>query len=291
MIAKTKKRLYILGVVVGAATLINLFLYRHSSIFFRFDDPSGSSSLHWAAWDGRTSAVKKLLAKGADVNCRAKDGSTPLHDAAFCGHKEAIKVLIANGADVNAVNSLNKTTPLHLAAATGRPEIVRVLLAAGADPTARNRNGYTPLEWAEKTVADLSYLDRLLYEKRTKACIEVLSKHAANSLRQVQPASVPAPSVTLSQGNRRTRRFAVTRIIFLIGGAVYFFGYIWIAVIGFRKDVAWGFGCLFAPVNLAFAVQNWSECKAAFMTSIVGFAICLFGFVLGPTIDMLIIAG
>lgn len=283
MDTRRKKLFCVLGVCVIVIGVFNLFCYRYSSVFDRIGDTSGRTDLHWAARDGRTSAVKKLLAKGADVNCRSKSGYTPLRDAALHGHKKTVEVLIANGADVNARDYPNKTTALHLAAFAGRVEIVKVLLEAGADANAKNRRGATPVDLARNTLENV-FIERFFNGKELKACIQVLSEHAS-SLAQGNSASASATSVTPLPGQISRGGLVVTRTIFLIGIAVCLVGYVWVAVIGFRKDVLWGFGCLFSPINLIFVMQNWDDCRRAFITHTVGFFIALVGFFVGPMLD------
>jgi len=284
MDTRRKKLFCVLGVCVIVLGVFNLFCYRYSSVFDRIGDTSGRTDLHWAARDGRTSAVKKLLAKGADVNSRSKIGYTPLHDAAFHGHKKVVKILIANGADVHARNYPHKSTPLHLAAFAGRVEIVKVLLEAGADANAKNRRGTTPLDSARNTLENV-FIERFFNGKKLKACIQVLSKHTAKSLSQVDSEGAMGTAPGMSPTKRSRGGFAITRTVFLIGLAVLLVGYIWIDVIAFRKDVVWGFACLFSPINLIFVMQNWDDCRMAFITHTVGFALCLVGFFVGPMLD------
>ena len=57
----------------------------------------------------------------SDVNWKDQNGKTLLHYAAWKGHKEIAELLIANGANVNA----------------------------------KDKDGYTPLDWAAGEIADL----------------------------------------------------------------------------------------------------------------------------------------
>jgi hypothetical protein len=59
-------------------------------------------------------AVKTLLAAGADPNAKAPDGSTPLHQAVTARQVPIIRALVAGGARLDAVNKDN-LTPLQLA--------------------------------------------------------------------------------------------------------------------------------------------------------------------------------
>jgi hypothetical protein len=89
------------------AEAINRFLFEGADLNAP-DRELGVTPLSWAAALGHTDAMKLLLEKGADVNCRNRDGATALHTAAFFGQPGAARVLIEKGADVNA-----KTTAGH----------------------------------------------------------------------------------------------------------------------------------------------------------------------------------
>jgi len=172
-----KVLLIITGCIV--LTAISLIARKYTSLFFRIGDTSGMTDVHWAVWDGRKSAVEKLLEQGVNVNSRDRSGETPLHYAAFKGRKEIVALLIAKGVDVNAKEYMNKSTPLHDAAGFAHVEIVKLLLAAGADVNAKNRKGWTPLNCAEKALENSPASFRFLRGKRLKKCVEILSDHAS----------------------------------------------------------------------------------------------------------------
>jgi ankyrin repeat protein len=131
---------------------------------------------------GEISAVKRMLAAGADVNSRDAEGVTLLMLAAHSGDMAMVKTLIKSGADVNVcddrgwsalakavynpemkcgfvdvVNTLIEAganieaaigygvRPLMLAAGYGETDVVEALLKAGADVLARNEGGLTAL--------------------------------------------------------------------------------------------------------------------------------------------------
>jgi ankyrin repeat protein len=111
--------------------------------------PEGPSGLFEAAVLGDHTAVRELLAKGADVNERAEDGRTALHVAAERGH-ERIVALLRNrpDADLNAKDSLGRTA-LTLAAFNGRLGAAEELLAdPRTDPNLVDRDRQTALHWA-----------------------------------------------------------------------------------------------------------------------------------------------
>ena len=102
----------------------------------------------------------KLLNAGADVHATDKNGVTALHHAVRFRSPTAVKILIAHGANVNQACRRNGSTPLHRAATqTGAPgtagqaqearEIITLLLAAGADPAIKNKSGKTPADYAK----------------------------------------------------------------------------------------------------------------------------------------------
>jgi cytohesin len=152
-------------------------------------DKWGRTPLHIATegegHGGRTQykeVAALLVAKGADVNAKnGFNGRTPLHNAATWGHKEIVVLLIAAGAVVNAKDD-DGYTPLDLTSLENNPnaspeiaDILRELLfdAAsdgdlagvqaeldkGADVNAKNKDGWTPLNFAtdggHKEVAEL----------------------------------------------------------------------------------------------------------------------------------------
>ncbi|HYF16606.1 MAG TPA: ankyrin repeat domain-containing protein [Ramlibacter sp.] len=104
------------------------------------------SPLMIAALKGHTDMVKKLIARGADVN---KPGWAPLHYAATGGHLEILNLLLEEHAFVDA-ESPNGTTPLMMAAHYGSPAAVKLLLEAGADTAMKNQLGMTALDFARR---------------------------------------------------------------------------------------------------------------------------------------------
>lgn len=121
--------------------------------------------------------VKRLIAKGADINAKNDSGATPLQwAAAGRGMDTMVKLLIANGADTEArtpsgltpldlarhrehatgerttiVNMLREhgaKGTLHGAACLGDIDEVKRLLDEGADINAKSESGWTPLHWA-----------------------------------------------------------------------------------------------------------------------------------------------
>ena len=93
--------------------------------------------------------ITALLDAGADPKARDTTGSTPLHFAAFQENPALITVLLDAGADPKA-RDIAGLTPLHAAAMfTYNPAVITVLLDAGADPKARDIAGKTPWDYAK----------------------------------------------------------------------------------------------------------------------------------------------
>jgi len=106
--------------------------------------PVGDSAIMAASLNGHLELVKKLRARGAQID---GPGWTPLIYAATGGQDAVVQYLIAEGASVNAV-SPNGTSALMMAVREGKGSTVSLLLAKGADVNQRNQSGGTALAWA-----------------------------------------------------------------------------------------------------------------------------------------------
>lgn len=99
-------------------------------------------------------AVKDLIARGIDVNQKAKyrvspkisRGETPLLLASRLGYAEIVGLLLDAGANPRIVDWLMKSTVLHKAGYMGRAEIILPLVEKGGEIDAQGPyNGYTAL--------------------------------------------------------------------------------------------------------------------------------------------------
>lgn len=114
------------------------------------DDPKLNQELLQEAADGSVSKVRRLLRKGANVNCAdTKFGGTPLHWAAYNGHRRVVKLLVSKGAEINARNNDGRT-PFMLAAAMGHHRVVQLLAEEGATVDAQDNSGRTAMDWARE---------------------------------------------------------------------------------------------------------------------------------------------
>jgi ankyrin repeat protein len=106
----------------------------------------GDTALMIAALNGRFDIVKKLRARGAELDGA---GWTALIYAATGGHDAIVGYLLAEGAKINA-ESPNGTTALMMAVREGRFTTAELLVAGGADVNHRNQNGANALDWAKR---------------------------------------------------------------------------------------------------------------------------------------------
>jgi len=109
-----------------------------------------AKSLYEAVEEGDVEEVKRLIAKGADVNAadqEHKDKVTPLCVAAEEGHAEIVKTLLEHGAKVDA-NDSHGYTPLFYAIWSEDEQTVRNLISADANVNAEPKDNASPLYYA-----------------------------------------------------------------------------------------------------------------------------------------------
>jgi ankyrin repeat protein len=124
-------------------------------------DFTGQTAFLRAALAGDITVMRLLLEKGADPNIATFAGTTALMAAAgvnwmtgqtFTESKEAlmeaVQLCLDKGADVNAKNSMGVTAVIG-AANRGSDEILEFLVKKGARLDIKDKEGRTPLVWAE----------------------------------------------------------------------------------------------------------------------------------------------
>jgi len=124
-------------------------------------DFTGQTPFITAALSGDVTVMKMLLAHGADPHIPTFGGTTALMAAAGVNWVvdqtydegpeallDAVKLCVELGLDVNAVNSMGLTA-LHGAANRGSDEIIKYLVSQGARLDVKDKEGRTPLTWAE----------------------------------------------------------------------------------------------------------------------------------------------
>jgi len=107
----------------------------------------GDAALHWAAYKGSAELTRVLIDAGADLDALQSGGRTPLLLAASVPHAAAAKLLVEAGADVN-IQDKNGDAPLHWAAKHGATDLVRALIRARAKLDVLQGGGFTPLNLA-----------------------------------------------------------------------------------------------------------------------------------------------
>jgi ankyrin repeat protein len=124
-------------------------------------DFTGQTPFIAAALAGDLPVMRLLLAQGADPAITTFQGTTALmaaagvnwvvdqtHDEGQAALLDAVKLCYDLGLDVNAVNSMGLTA-VHGAANRGSDDIIRFLVEKGARLDAKDKEGRTPLTWAE----------------------------------------------------------------------------------------------------------------------------------------------
>jgi ankyrin repeat protein len=113
--------------------------------------PDGTKVLTIAASKSGYASAMALLDGGADPNVADRTKSTPLHAAAQAGALDLVKKLLAKGANLNAKTdpaqaagfrpAAGEQTPLLLAARFNHVDVMRALIEAGADTKLKGQDG------------------------------------------------------------------------------------------------------------------------------------------------------
>jgi uncharacterized protein len=124
-------------------------------------DFTGQTPFLLAALSGDVTVMRLLLARSANPTITTLGGTTALMAAAgvnwvvkqtYTESKEAlleaVTLCVELGADVNAANSMGLTAA-HGAANRGPDDIIELLFQRGASLTVKDKEGRTPLTWAE----------------------------------------------------------------------------------------------------------------------------------------------
>jgi len=124
-------------------------------------DFTGQTPFIAAALAGDVTVMRLLLKHGADPKIQTFAGTSALMAAAGVNWQfsqtydegpaallEAVKLCYDLGLDVNAVNSMGLTA-LHGAANRGSDDIIKFLVEKGAKVDVKDKEGRTPLTWAE----------------------------------------------------------------------------------------------------------------------------------------------
>ena len=151
-------------------------------------DFTGQTPFLRAALSGDLTVMKLLLEKGADPNIPTASDTTALMAAAgvnwalaqtftedMATQLEAVKLCLEKGADVNAANSMGLTAVFG-AANRGADDILAFLVERGARLDVKDKQGRTPMVWAEGVFLATNAPER---KPSTIALIEKLTKKDA----------------------------------------------------------------------------------------------------------------
>lgn len=106
-------------------------------------DDYDRTPLHVAAYAGQREAMRALAAAGADVNAMERDRYDIVTIAAVADDVPTLKLALDVGCSARNITSPYKGTALIAAAHLGHDEVVRVLIAAGAPLDHVNNLGWT----------------------------------------------------------------------------------------------------------------------------------------------------
>jgi ankyrin repeat protein len=110
-------------------------------------DSLGRTCLHLAAYQTNTSAIRILLAQGANPDITDQNGKAPLHVVAALGSFSAAKALVTGGADLEVRGQFG-STPLCHASIMGHYNVVQLLVDGGSNIEASNHHLETPVRHA-----------------------------------------------------------------------------------------------------------------------------------------------
>jgi ankyrin repeat protein len=126
----------------------NLVSRIDTSDYFPSIYPSAlDNNLMIAASKGYTSEIRRLIAKGANINSQTTEGATPLIFAVTADNLFAVATLLMYNPDIEKITHNNETA-LMIAAKNGYLEIAEALIRAGADMEYTDIRGVTPLHYA-----------------------------------------------------------------------------------------------------------------------------------------------
>jgi ankyrin repeat protein len=114
-----------------------------------------------AASKGYSGEIKRLIAKGAEINSETTEGATPLIFAVSSNKTEAVNTLLSYNPDIDKFTAAHETA-LLIAVKNMYFEIAEALIRAGADINLQDSKGATALHYSA-LFGYLDMTDMLLY--------------------------------------------------------------------------------------------------------------------------------
>ena len=134
------------------------WLLEHGAMLDTRDDEFGMTPAAWANEKGRQAMVDFLLSQGAVI--------TPFEAAAF-GKLDRLQAFASADRSV-LTREREWGSVIHAACMWGRIDVVEWLISEGVDLRRRSRQGFTPLEIAERQAADDPRHTSILLEERKR---------------------------------------------------------------------------------------------------------------------------
>jgi ankyrin repeat protein len=113
----------------------------------------GTPVLLWAAMQRSPSLVTLLIERGAKADVANLDGHTPLYAAAHAGNDAVVRALLSHGAHADPVETRYGSSALMMAANGDHVAVVRALLKAGADANRVSKDGLAVIHYAARNGA------------------------------------------------------------------------------------------------------------------------------------------
>jgi ankyrin repeat protein len=132
-------------------------------------DREGKNALAIVADRQYLDLIPVLKAAKADMNATDGRGSTPLLEAIQWNKTELAEALIANGAGINTADEDGETPLMYSIKWSGNITLIQALLNAGADVSAKNAQGKTAIELAERKPDILNLLRNSVPELKAAA--------------------------------------------------------------------------------------------------------------------------